>query len=90
MRAPPRPAHGWKAEVETRRSHPRTPAELQATHCITSSYVAKLGSPGRGKGTRALIYCYASTLYLLLGQHLATTQRGLPGGRGERGRILHA
>ena len=27
---------------------------------------------------------------LLLGQHLATTQRGLPGGRGERGRILHA
>ena len=35
------------------------------THCIISSYVAKLGSPGRGKGTRALIhvYCYASTLY---------------------------
>ena len=22
MRAPPRPAHGWKAEVETRRSRP--------------------------------------------------------------------
>eukprot|EP01047_Picozoa_sp_COSAG01_P037068 COSAG01_NODE_2924_length_6842_cov_3.862821_5_plen_80_part_00 len=27
---------------------------------------------------------------LLLGQHLATTQRGLLGGRGERRRILHA
>ena len=28
--APPRPIHGWKAGVETRRSHPRAPAELQA------------------------------------------------------------
>jgi hypothetical protein len=27
---------------------------------------------------------------LLLGQHLATTQRSLLGGRGERRRILHA
>ena len=26
MRAPPRPTHGWKAEVETHRSHPRAPS----------------------------------------------------------------
>jgi len=29
-------------------------------------------------------------LPMLLGQHLATTQRGLLSGRGERKRILHA
>ena len=30
---------------------------------IADPELAKMGSPGRGKGTRALGYCYASTLY---------------------------